>query len=260
MAWAKVQKLLAVSISNTGGALSQTATWATANITTSNRIIVHVNANLGGAGGVVTVADSAGNTYTQIVAAYGNNGTNWIRTEQWSAPITAGGGTKPTITVSTTAALVYAAIAFTAEEVSGLSTSAGAGCLDTSAVSPVEFTSTTAAVAGPTGNAANANEYVVSTVGCEGDNATTTFTVSASSPTLTKDAGLTVEANSVCDVVVADGNSTNGATCSCSWTPSAADGYMAVTVAYFLAGQGAVTSKAQQPTVSRAAAQRASSW
>jgi hypothetical protein len=72
-------------------------TFSTANITTGNRIIVGIS--MFGSGGAVisSVTDSAGNTYAKdspaCVLADGSD------ISIWSAPITLGGGTKPTVTV-----------------------------------------------------------------------------------------------------------------------------------------------------------------
>ena len=70
------------------------------------------------------VTDSAGNTYTKLTSFKASDNTEL---SVWSAPITAGSGTKPTITVTTTAS---ADIGATVLEYSGLSTAAGTGVVD----------------------------------------------------------------------------------------------------------------------------------
>jgi hypothetical protein len=70
------------------------------------------------------VTDSAGNTYTKLTSFRASDQTEM---SVWSAPITAGGGTKPTITVKTTAS---ADVGASVLEYSGLSTAAGAGAVD----------------------------------------------------------------------------------------------------------------------------------
>ena len=55
-----------------------------------------------------------GNTYTKLLSFKGPDGTEM---SVWSAPITAGGGTKPTVTVKPTGT---AGIGFTVVEYSGL--------------------------------------------------------------------------------------------------------------------------------------------
>ncbi len=96
-------------------------------VTTGNRLIVEVGVWHGGNPTARTVTDSAGNTYTEVLHFVASDGT-----EQsiWTAPITAGGGTKPTITVtpSSTADVGVAVL-----EYSGLSTAAGVAAVDQSA-------------------------------------------------------------------------------------------------------------------------------
>jgi hypothetical protein len=70
------------------------------------------------------VTDTAGNTYTRLSTKVASDGTEL---SVWSAPITAGGGTKPTVTarVSSSADVGVAAV-----EYSGLSPVAGTGVVD----------------------------------------------------------------------------------------------------------------------------------
>jgi galactose oxidase-like protein/fibronectin type III domain protein len=99
----------------------------TANITTGNRLVVV--AGVWGATGATaaSVTDSAGNTYTEVLHFTASDGTEM---SMWTAPIAAGGGTKPVISVSSTAkADVGAAVS----EYSGLSTAAGAAAVDQTA-------------------------------------------------------------------------------------------------------------------------------
>jgi hypothetical protein len=70
------------------------------------------------------VTDSAGNTYTKLTSLKASDDTEL---SVWSAPITAGGGTRPTVTVATTAS---ADIGASVLEYSGLSTAAGTGVVD----------------------------------------------------------------------------------------------------------------------------------
>jgi hypothetical protein len=73
------------------------------------------------------VTDSAGNTYTELTHFAASDGTEM---SVWTAPLTAGGGTKPTITARTTSS---ADIGVAAVEYAGLSTAAGAAVLDVQA-------------------------------------------------------------------------------------------------------------------------------
>jgi hypothetical protein len=70
------------------------------------------------------VSDSAGNTYTELTHFKASDNTEL---SVWSAPIAAGGGTRPTITVTGSS---KADIGATALEYSGLSIAAGSGVVD----------------------------------------------------------------------------------------------------------------------------------
>jgi hypothetical protein len=113
----------------TGRGLNKTSLAVTpANpITAGNRMIVEVGIWNSGHPTARSVTDSAGNTYTEVVHFTASDGT-----EQsiWTAPITAGGGTRPTVTVTPTAT---ADVGVAVLEYTGLSTVAGAGAVDVSA-------------------------------------------------------------------------------------------------------------------------------
>jgi hypothetical protein len=99
----------------------------TSNITTGNRLVVLVGVWSGGAATAKSVTDSAGNTYVELLHFKASDKTEM---SVWSAPITAGGGTPPAITVTPTArADVGAAVS----EYSGLSTAPDASVVDQSA-------------------------------------------------------------------------------------------------------------------------------
>ncbi len=98
-----------VQTAQTSSTVSQSSlgvAFSTANIATGNRIIVA--ACIFGTGGAVisSVTDSAGNTYVKdSPACVLSDGTD---ISIWSAPITLGGGTKPTVTIhSSLAAFVW---------------------------------------------------------------------------------------------------------------------------------------------------------
>jgi hypothetical protein len=65
-----------------------------------NRIIVETGIWNYSHSTAIAVTDTAGNVYTKLSSQVGSDGTEL---DVWSAPITAGGGTKPTVTVSTNA-------------------------------------------------------------------------------------------------------------------------------------------------------------
>ena len=117
-----MQQVSAVKASGT----SLTLTPGTA-VTSGDRLIVEVGVWSGGNATASSVTDSAGNTYTELTHFKASDNTEM---SVWTAPITAGGGTKPTITVKPTSAADVGAAAL---EYAGLSTASGTGALDVQA-------------------------------------------------------------------------------------------------------------------------------
>jgi Domain of unknown function (DUF4082)/Fibronectin type III domain/Mo-co oxidoreductase dimerisation domain len=113
-----------VSAHGTGTTMAVTPT---ANISTGNRIVVLVGVWSSASATAKTVTDAAGNTYTEVLHFTGSDNTE---ESVWTAPVTAGGGTKPKITVTPSA---KADVGVAALEYSGLSTAAGSAALDQSA-------------------------------------------------------------------------------------------------------------------------------
>lgn len=95
-------------------------------ITTGNRVVVEVGVWSSSAATAAGVSDSAGNNYTELLHFKASENTEM---SVWSAPISAGGNTKPTITVKPSATADVGAIAL---EYSGLSTVADATAVDVS--------------------------------------------------------------------------------------------------------------------------------
>lgn len=108
---------------HSSGATSLAVTPAAA-VTTGNRLVVMTGIWASSAPTAKTVTDSAGNAYTEVLHFKASDGTEM---SVWTAPITAGGGTKPTITVTPTA---KADVGVEVLEYSGLSTAAGAAAVD----------------------------------------------------------------------------------------------------------------------------------
>jgi len=106
-------------------------------VITGDRIVVEVGVWNASGATASSVTDSAGNTYTELTHFQASDNTEM---SVWTAPITAGGGTKPTITAKVTAT---ADLAVAAVEYAGLSTAAGTAVLDVQA----HATSTTGAAA-----------------------------------------------------------------------------------------------------------------
>ena len=96
----------------------------TANVSAGNRLIVEVGVWSSTSATASTVTDSAGNTYTKLTSFTASEHTEL---SVWTAPINAGGGTRPTITVKTTGTADIGAAVL---EYSGLSAASGTGVLD----------------------------------------------------------------------------------------------------------------------------------
>ncbi|HEX6403789.1 MAG TPA: fibronectin type III domain-containing protein [Pseudonocardiaceae bacterium] len=96
-------------------------------VTAGNRMVVEVGAWNSSGATTSSVTDSAGNSYTELTHFTASDGTEM---SVWTAPITAGGGTKPTVTAKTTST---ADIGVAATEYSGLSTATGTAVLDVQA-------------------------------------------------------------------------------------------------------------------------------
>jgi hypothetical protein len=94
------------------------------NITAVNRLVVLVGVWSSSAATAKSVTDSAGNTYTEVLHFKASDQTE---ESVWTAPINAGGGTKPKITVTPTS---KADVGVAALEYSGLSAASGAGSID----------------------------------------------------------------------------------------------------------------------------------
>jgi hypothetical protein len=109
-------------------------------VTVGNRLVVEVGIWAGSHPTISGVTDSAGNTYTKVLAFL--NPSDSTEESIWTAPITAGGGTKPTITATATAS---ADIGVAVLEYAGLSTTAGVGAVDV-ATSAAGSTSAAASV------------------------------------------------------------------------------------------------------------------
>jgi hypothetical protein len=98
-----------------------------ASISAGNRLVVLVGIWSSANATAKSITDAAGNTYTEVLHFKASDQTEM---SVWTAPITAGAGTKPKITVTGTA---KADIGATALEYSGLSTAAGAAVVDQTA-------------------------------------------------------------------------------------------------------------------------------
>jgi hypothetical protein len=118
-------------------------------VTSGDRMIVEVGVWNFSHATATSVTDSAGNTYTELTHFKASDGAEM---SVWSAPITTGGGTRPTITATAGSS---ADVGIAAVEYSGLSTAAGSGVVDAQA-SAVGTTSTAATVSSGAPSAATA--------------------------------------------------------------------------------------------------------
>ncbi|NUP54150.1 MAG: DUF1929 domain-containing protein [Catenulispora sp.] len=117
-------------------------------VTVGNRLIVQVGVWNTSSATATNVTDSAGNTYTELTHFTASDHTEL---SVWSAPITAGGGTKPTVTATVSSS---ADVGVAALEYSGLSTSTGLAAVDVQA--HASGTTSTAATVSSTPTAATA--------------------------------------------------------------------------------------------------------
>jgi Domain of unknown function (DUF1929)/Fibronectin type III domain len=96
------------------------------NVTAGNRMVVEVGVWSAAAATASTVTDSAGNSYTELLHFKASEDTEM---SVWTAPITAGGGTRPAITIKPSAKADVGAVALEYADVSSLS---GTSALDRS--------------------------------------------------------------------------------------------------------------------------------
>ena len=116
-----------------------------ASLTSGNRLIVEVGVWNSAHATTAKVEDTAGDTFTELLHFAASDGTEM---SIWSAPITNGAGTRPTIAAKPTSA---ADVGVAALEYSGLSSAAGTGVLDQSAQASGKTTT-----AGPVSTSATA--------------------------------------------------------------------------------------------------------
>ena len=125
-------------------------------ITVGNRLVVEVGVWNTSSATATNVTDSAGNVYTELTHFTASDNTEM---SVWSAPITAGGGTKPTVTATVSSS---ADVGVAALEYSGLSTAAGLAAVDVQAHASGTTSSSAATVSsGATAATAAAGELAV---------------------------------------------------------------------------------------------------
>jgi hypothetical protein len=124
-------------------------------VTTGDRLVVEVGIWNSSGATASTVTDSAGNTYTELTHFKAPDNTEM---SVWTAPITAGGGTKPAITVKPTST---ADIGVAAVEYSGLSTAGGSSVVDVQSHAAGITTAAATVSSGATSATTGSNELVL---------------------------------------------------------------------------------------------------
>ena len=138
-----------------GSALTSISATMPAAVTNGHRLVVEVADWSSGHATVSSVTDSAGDTFTELTAATGPDGT---QLSVWTAPITASGGTKPTIVAKPSA---KADMGLAVLEYSGLSTAAGVGAVDQIATATGTTSTARAVSSGSTAATTARNELAV---------------------------------------------------------------------------------------------------
>ena len=127
----------------------------TANVAAGNRLVVQAGVWSAANASATAVTDSAGNTYTELAHFKASDDTEL---SVWSAPITAGGATRPTVTVKASAS---ADVGATVLEYSGLSSAAGAAAVDQIAHATATTGGAANVSAGPTPPTGAAGELAI---------------------------------------------------------------------------------------------------
>jgi hypothetical protein len=122
------------------------------NVTAGNRLIVETGVWNSSGATAASVTDSAGNKYTELLHFVAGDATEL---SVWSAPITAGGGTRPTITVRPTSTADAGAVVL---EYSGLSTASDATAVDVMSHASGTTSGAASVASGPTAPTNGSNE------------------------------------------------------------------------------------------------------
>jgi hypothetical protein len=125
------------------------------NVTAGNRLVVEVGIWSNAASTAASVTDSAGNSYVELLHFKASEGTEM---SVWTAPITAGGGTRPTLTVKPSSKADVGAVAL---EYAGVSSVSDASVLDRSASASATTKSAGTVSSGATQPTTAANELAI---------------------------------------------------------------------------------------------------
>jgi hypothetical protein len=124
-------------------------------VKSGNRLVVEVADWSSGHATISSVTDSAGDAFTQLTTATGPDGT---QLSVWTAPITAGGGTAPTIVAKPSA---KADVGMAVLEYSGMSTASGTAAADQMATATGTTTTARAVSSGSTPATTAPNEMAI---------------------------------------------------------------------------------------------------
>jgi hypothetical protein len=124
-------------------------------IASGNRIVVTAGVWSSAGATISAVTDAAGNTYTKITSLKASENTEM---SVWTAPITAGDGTQPAISVTATGSADIGAAAL---EYGGLSSAAGAAAVDTFKTATGTSAATGFVTSGPTAALTGDNELAL---------------------------------------------------------------------------------------------------
>jgi hypothetical protein len=138
-------------ISAQNGATAGLTLRPASNVVAGNRLVVLAGVWNSSSAVITGVTDSAGNVYTKLLSFAAADQTQM---SVWTAPITVGGGTRPTLTVTPTST---ADVGATVLEYSGMSTAAGAGVVDQLVSASGRTTSAATVASGATAATTTAN-------------------------------------------------------------------------------------------------------
>jgi hypothetical protein len=201
-----------------------------ANVTAGNRLVVVAMAYGASFGNQTSsVTDTAGNTYVELQSI--RDGVNANEESIWTAPITSGGGTTPTLTATITGCTSKFcqgnAVAVVVLEYSGLASVADASVVDQQISSTGSTSAADVVSSGATVATAAPNELAIGV-----------YADAFSRATVTPGSGWTAEANDTpCNglsLVVADQKVPQGARPNVSFAVSQATPWMAGTVVFKL--------------------------
>jgi Domain of unknown function (DUF1929)/Fibronectin type III domain len=137
------------------GSVASLAVTPSANVTVGDRLVVEVGVWSNAGATAASVTDSAGNAYVELLHFNASDNTEM---SVWTAPITAGGGTRPVLTVKPSSKADMGVVAL---EYSGLSAVSDATVLDRSSLNTGTTGSAATVSSGATQPTTGANELAI---------------------------------------------------------------------------------------------------